>query len=143
MDAARIGASFGDVYRGNCLQKGVLTIVLPQPVINGLFTQLHTAPGAAMTVDLPHQVVIAPDGATHPFDIDVTRKERLLKGLDAAQLAFWDSALSGAMKSDEVTKALDINFWSVELIGHRDLPVFLEKELSDYRRTLTALGMAK
>ena len=65
------------------------------------------------------------------------------KSLDAAQLTFWDEALAGAMKSDEVKKALDINFWSVELIGHRELPGWLEKELDAYRRTLTALGMAK
>lgn len=65
------------------------------------------------------------------------------KGMDAAQLAFWDDALAGAMKSDEVKKALDINFWSVELIGHRELPAFLERELEAYRRTLIALGMAK
>lgn len=79
---AVIGASFGDVYRGNCMQNGVLTIVLPQPVISGLFAQLHAAPGATMTVDLAQQSVVAPDGTAHPFDIDGTRKERLLKGLD-------------------------------------------------------------
>lgn len=65
------------------------------------------------------------------------------RGLDAAQLAFWDDALASAMKSDAVKKDLDINFWSVELIGHRELPAFLERELEGYRRTLTALGMAK
>ncbi len=65
------------------------------------------------------------------------------RGLDAAQLAFWDEALAAAMKSDEVKKAVDINFWSVELVGHRELPAFLDKELEGYRRTLTALGMAK
>ncbi len=79
---ALIGASFGDVYRGNCLQNGVLTIVLPSSVISGLIAQLQAAPGARMTVDLPHQLVIAPDGSAHAFDIDATRKERLLKGLD-------------------------------------------------------------
>ncbi len=79
---ALIGASFGDVYRGNCMQNGVLTIVLPQPVVSGLMAQLQNAPGIAMTVDLPRQIVIAPDGTTHAFDIDATRKERLLKGLD-------------------------------------------------------------
>ena len=80
--AALIGASFGDVYRGNCMQNGVLTIVLPAPVISGLMTQLKAAPGAAITVDLALQTVTAPDGSTHGFDIDATRKERLLKGLD-------------------------------------------------------------
>lgn len=79
---AVIGTSFGDVYRGNCLQSGVLTIVLPPPAVSQLFAQLQAAPGATMTVDLPAQIVIAPDGSTYAFDIDATRKERLLKGLD-------------------------------------------------------------
>lgn len=64
------------------MQNGVLTIVLPQPVISSLLAQLQASPGAAMTVDLSHQTVTAPDGSTHAFDIDATRKERLLKGLD-------------------------------------------------------------
>lgn len=81
---ALIGVSFGDVYRGNCMQSGVLTITLPPPVVSGLFAQLRAAPGAAITVDLPNQTVIAPDGTRHTFDIDATRKERLVKGLDDA-----------------------------------------------------------
>jgi len=79
---ALLGASFGDVFRGNCMQNGVLPITLPAPVINDFFQQLRAAPGASMTVDLPQQTVTAPDGSTHLFDIDATRKERLLKGLD-------------------------------------------------------------
>ena len=65
------------------------------------------------------------------------------RGLDAAQLAFWDDALTSVMKSDAVKKDLDFNFWTVDIIGHRELPAFLERELEGYRRTLTALGMAK
>jgi putative tricarboxylic transport membrane protein len=64
-------------------------------------------------------------------------------GLDAAQVAFWDNALTGAMKSDAIKKDLAFNFWSVETIGHRDVAAFLERELDGYRRTLGALGMAK
>lgn len=79
---ALIGVSFGDVYRGNCLQNGVLTIVLPPAAVSDLFAQLKAAPGCTMSVDLAQQSVIAPDGTTHAFDIDATRKERLLKGLD-------------------------------------------------------------
>jgi 3-isopropylmalate/(R)-2-methylmalate dehydratase small subunit len=79
---ALIAASFGDVYRGNCLQNGVLTITLPSPDVSRLLTQLQAAPGAKMRVDLPQQTVSGPDGATYAFDIDATRKERLLNGLD-------------------------------------------------------------
>ena len=79
---ALVGASFGDVYRGNCMRNGVLTIVLPPAVVSGLMAQLIATPGATMTVDLLRQTVVAPDGTTHVFDIDASRKERLRKGLD-------------------------------------------------------------
>ena len=65
------------------------------------------------------------------------------RGMEPAQLAFWDDALASVMKSDAVKKDLDFNFWSVDTIGHRELPAFLDKELEAYRRTLIALGMAK
>lgn len=65
------------------------------------------------------------------------------KGLDAAQTAFWDDALSSAMKSDAVKKDLDFNFWTVDIVGHRELSAFLDREMAGYRRSLTSLGMAK
>ncbi len=65
------------------------------------------------------------------------------RGLDAAQSAFWDEALTAAMKSDAVKKDLDFNFWTVDVIGHRELPAFLTREMDNYRRTLLAIGMAK
>lgn len=79
---ALIGVSFGDVYHGNCMHSGVLTIVLPPEVIATLMHSLKSAPGATITVDLPSQKVIAPDGTAHAFEIDAARKERMLKGLD-------------------------------------------------------------
>ncbi len=79
---ALIGVSFGDVFVGNCMQNGVLPIVLPEDAVKRLWRQLHAMPGAKMQVDLPRQTVIAPDGTQYGFDIDATRKERLLQGLD-------------------------------------------------------------
>lgn len=65
------------------------------------------------------------------------------KGIDAAQLAYWDEALSGIMQSDALAKDLDINFWTIDLVGHRELPGFLEQEVQNYRRALVAIGMVK
>ena len=47
------------------------------------------------------------------------------------------------MKSDSVKKDLDFNFWTVDTIGHRDLPAFLEREMTSYRKTLMSIGLAK
>lgn len=79
---ALIGPGFGDVYFSNCLQSGILPIVLPQSIVTSIMQQLKAAPGTTMTVDLAAQIVADANGATHRFDIDPTRKERLSKGLD-------------------------------------------------------------
>jgi 3-isopropylmalate/(R)-2-methylmalate dehydratase small subunit len=79
---ALIGPSFGDIFFANCMQNGVLPIVLPDTAVQALWRQLRAAPGAMITIDLPGQVVIAPDGTSHGFEINALRKERLVKGVD-------------------------------------------------------------
>lgn len=79
---ALIGPSFGDVFVGNCMQNGIVPAVLPESAVRGLWRQLKEAPDAKIVVDLPSQTVTAPDGTRFGFEIDATRKERLLKGLD-------------------------------------------------------------
>lgn len=79
---ALIGPSFGDVFAGNCMQNGIVPVVLPESAVKNLWRQLKESPGAKITVDLPHQTVLAPDGTQYDFEIDATRKERLLQGLD-------------------------------------------------------------
>jgi 3-isopropylmalate/(R)-2-methylmalate dehydratase small subunit len=79
---ALIGPSFGDIFHANCLQNGVLPIVLPYPAIRELWRQLHAKPGATITIDLPAQCVIAPDGSAFDFDINALRKQRLIDGVD-------------------------------------------------------------
>jgi putative tricarboxylic transport membrane protein len=64
-------------------------------------------------------------------------------GMDTEQRAFWDQALSAAMQSEQIRKDVDRNSWTVGLIGHRELPAFLEKEYQNYRRALTDMGMVK
>jgi 3-isopropylmalate/(R)-2-methylmalate dehydratase small subunit len=79
---ALIGASFGDVFAGNCMQNGIVPVVLPPDAIEHLWRQIRQTPGVAVTVDLVAQAVSAPDGRRYGFEIDATRKERLMKGLD-------------------------------------------------------------
>jgi 3-isopropylmalate/(R)-2-methylmalate dehydratase small subunit len=79
---ALIGPSFGDIFYANCLQNGVLPIVLPYPAIHALWRQLRALPGATITIDLPAQSVIAPDGSAFDFEINGLRKQRLIDGVD-------------------------------------------------------------
>ena len=81
-----IASSFGDIHYGNELQNGMLPVILPEETCRALREQLHASPGAHVTVDLETQQVIAPDGASHRFEIDPVYRERLLKGLDDVAL---------------------------------------------------------
>ncbi|NKC15139.1 MAG: 3-isopropylmalate dehydratase small subunit [Gammaproteobacteria bacterium] len=77
-----IAPSFGDIHYNNCMQHGVLPVVLPRAVCDGLRAALHETPGARVHVDLATQTVRAPDGASHRFDIAPFDKHKLLNGLD-------------------------------------------------------------
>jgi 3-isopropylmalate/(R)-2-methylmalate dehydratase small subunit len=77
-----IAPSFGDIFASNAQKNGFLPIVLPEPVVAQLLAQLDAQPGARIAVDLPAQIVRAPDGTRHAFEIDAFAKHCLVEGLD-------------------------------------------------------------
>jgi 3-isopropylmalate/(R)-2-methylmalate dehydratase small subunit len=79
---ALIGPGFGDIFYDNCLQNGILPIVLDEKTAHELRDAAARNPGARITIDLTQQVVIDTAGRRHPFDINPLRKERLLAGID-------------------------------------------------------------
>jgi 3-isopropylmalate/(R)-2-methylmalate dehydratase small subunit len=79
---AVIAPSFADIFFNNSFKTGFLPVVLPGPVVDGLFQEAAAAPGYELTIDLPNQVVITPSGAQHAFEIDAFRKDCLVRGLD-------------------------------------------------------------
>jgi 3-isopropylmalate/(R)-2-methylmalate dehydratase small subunit len=79
---ALVGPSFGEIFHVNCLQNGVLVVVLPEAVIHDIWRQLRQQPGTKMTIDLPNQSLTAPDQSTYPFEISPLRKDRLVRGID-------------------------------------------------------------
>ncbi len=79
---AIIAESFADIFFNNCFKNGILPIVLPAAEIDALFAQVEATPGYKLTIDLPAQAVIRPDGKGVPFQVDAFRKECLLNGWD-------------------------------------------------------------
>jgi 3-isopropylmalate/(R)-2-methylmalate dehydratase small subunit len=79
---ALVGVSFGEIFQGNCIQNGIVAVTLPEATIHDLWRQLREKPGAEITIDLPNQTVIAPDGNRHGFEISSLRKDRLVRGID-------------------------------------------------------------
>jgi 3-isopropylmalate/(R)-2-methylmalate dehydratase small subunit len=79
---AIIAPSFADIFFNNCFKNGLLPIVLAGGVVDVLFHEVLAQPGYRLTVDLPQQVVLTPDGKSHAFGIDAFRKHCLVSGLD-------------------------------------------------------------
>jgi 3-isopropylmalate/(R)-2-methylmalate dehydratase small subunit len=87
---AVVSSRFADIFRGNSLKNGLLTVVLEQSVVDTLQQIVESDPTAEVTVDLEARQVRAtsPDGAvlTADFDLDENARWRLLNGLDDISL---------------------------------------------------------
>ncbi len=76
-----ISSRFGDIFRGNSLKTGLLTVVLPNSTVGRLSDAVEADPSIEVTVDLVEQTVSWGD-QSYPFDIDDYVRWRLLEGLD-------------------------------------------------------------
>jgi 3-isopropylmalate/(R)-2-methylmalate dehydratase small subunit len=83
-----VAESFGDIFFSNALKNGLLPIRLPEAEVAALRAGLLAAPGGQVTVDLPRNLLTAPDGATHGFSIPPFARDCLLRGLDEIGLTF-------------------------------------------------------
>jgi 3-isopropylmalate/(R)-2-methylmalate dehydratase small subunit len=77
-----IAPSFADIFFNNCFKNGLLPLVLSEQAIAKLFDEVRAFVGYQLTVDLPRQVVIKPDGTELAFDVQPFRKFCLLNGFD-------------------------------------------------------------
>ncbi|HVO06686.1 MAG TPA: 3-isopropylmalate dehydratase small subunit [Burkholderiaceae bacterium] len=79
---ALIAPSFADIFFNNCFKNGVLPIVLPASQVARLFDEVTGFVGYQLTIDLPRQVIVKPDGAEWPFEVQPFRKYCLVNGFD-------------------------------------------------------------
>lgn len=79
---ALIAPSFAEIFYANCFKNGLLPVTLPHDAVDQLFTEVSGRVGCRFVIYLESQTVVTPDGLSLAFDIDSTRKHRLLKGLD-------------------------------------------------------------
>jgi 3-isopropylmalate/(R)-2-methylmalate dehydratase small subunit len=78
-----VARSFADIYRENCLQNGLLPIVLAPADADAFEQRVIAANGSApFTVDLPAQRISGPGGPDITFDLPAADRMRLLEGLD-------------------------------------------------------------
>ncbi|MEU1802169.1 3-isopropylmalate dehydratase small subunit [Streptomyces sp. NPDC019937] len=88
---AVISSRFADIFRGNSLKNGLLTVVLPQETVDRLWKLVEADPTAEVTVDLVDRQVRA-EGITADFELDENARWRLLEGLDDISLTLREEA---------------------------------------------------
>ncbi|WP_371633640.1 3-isopropylmalate dehydratase small subunit [Streptomyces sp. NBC_01259] len=86
---AVVSSRFADIFRGNSLKNGLLTVVLDQQVVDALWELTEADPTAEVTVDLEKRQVLA-EGITADFELDENARWRLLNGLDDISLTLRD-----------------------------------------------------
>ncbi len=79
---AIIAPSYADIFFNNCFKNGLLPIRLPESTVSRLFDEVAAFPGYELTIDLERQVVVEPQGAEIPFEVEAFRRYCLLGGLD-------------------------------------------------------------
>ena len=77
-----VAPSFGDIFRNNCYQNGLLPVMLDAAEVDTIIARAQEIQGYELSVDLEAQQVTDGHGLAASFDIDPFRKENLVQGLD-------------------------------------------------------------
>lgn len=78
---AVISSRFADIFRGNSLKGGLLTVIIEQSDIEALWAAIEANPATSITVDLETRTV-GYNNVVLPFAIDDYTRWRLMEGLD-------------------------------------------------------------
>ena len=76
-----ISSRFADIFRGNSLKGGLLTVILPQSDVEAMWEAIEADPTTSITVDLDTRTV-SYNALSHSFTIDDYTRWRLMEGLD-------------------------------------------------------------
>ena len=77
-----IAPSFADIFFNNCFKNGILPIVLPANIVDGIFNDIAANEGYKLKVELSSQTITKPNGEMISFEVDEFRKHCLINGLD-------------------------------------------------------------
>jgi 3-isopropylmalate/(R)-2-methylmalate dehydratase small subunit len=79
---AVVSTSFADIFSNNALKNGLLPVSVDIDTQQKIFDEVSRNPETLLTIDLPSQTLILPDGETVTFPIDIFSKNCLLEGVD-------------------------------------------------------------
>jgi 3-isopropylmalate/(R)-2-methylmalate dehydratase small subunit len=93
-----ISPKFADIFRGNSLKTGLLTVVLDESAVEKLWDAIEADPTVEVTVDLAERQVRWLQ-EVHAFELDDYTRWRLMEGLDDIGLSLQHSDLIGEFES--------------------------------------------
>jgi 3-isopropylmalate/(R)-2-methylmalate dehydratase small subunit len=76
-----ISSRFADIFRGNSLKGGLLTVILPQAAVEAIWLAIEADPSTEIKVDLDSRTV-SYNGVSIAFELDDYTRWRLMEGLD-------------------------------------------------------------
>ncbi|WP_298475816.1 3-isopropylmalate dehydratase small subunit [uncultured Maribacter sp.] len=78
-----ISSFFADIFKGNCLNIGVLPVQVSPEFAAKVFAAIEADPNTEISVNLPEQTVtIVKTGEKESFDINGYKKQNMLNGFD-------------------------------------------------------------
>jgi 3-isopropylmalate/(R)-2-methylmalate dehydratase small subunit len=101
---ALIAPSYADIFFNNCFKNGLLPIQLSELQVATLLDDVNAFVGYRLTVDLPRQVIVKPDGSELAFDIEPFRKYCLLGGYDDIGLTLRHADKIKAFEAERLAK---------------------------------------
>ncbi|MBU3715529.1 MAG: 3-isopropylmalate dehydratase small subunit [Candidatus Nanopelagicaceae bacterium] len=93
-----ISSRFADIFRGNSLKGGLLTVILPQEEVEALWSAIELDPKTPISVNLETRSV-SYNGKSIGFDLDDYTRWRLMEGLDDIGLTLRHTDLVDSFES--------------------------------------------
>ena len=78
-----VSSFFADIFRGNCLNIGVLPVQVSAEFLDKIYKAIEADPKTEIEIDLPKQTItILASGAQESFEINSYKKDNMLNGYD-------------------------------------------------------------
>ncbi len=78
-----VSSFFADIFRGNCLNIGVLPVQVSAQFLDKIYTAIEADPKTEIEIDLPKQTItILVSGEQESFEINDYKKQNMLNGFD-------------------------------------------------------------
>ena len=80
---AVVSSFFADIFKGNCLNVGILPVTVSPEFADRIFAAIEADPNAELEINLPEQrITLVATGDAEQFDITEYKKNNLLNGYD-------------------------------------------------------------